>query len=1083
LASAGSSAHLVDDLVIGSNEGESISILDLLASGTIQVQVPVVHAGERVGELTLISDISALWRALLYTLVFTAGGGALALLAGVLVALRLQRNVTAPILDLVRAMTSVRQTHRYDLHVPEAKDREIGELVNGFNQMLRDVRERDDRLEAHRQNLEHEVADRTRDLKDARDLAESANRAKSDFLATMSHEIRTPMNGMMVMADMLAGGALPARQRRHAEIIARSGRSLLAIINDILDFSKIEAGKLELENVDIDLNDIVENVVGLFAEQARGKGIDLAGWVDPNLPRSVRGDPVRVTQIVTNLVNNALKFTSEGWVVISAGFRGTDTSRIEIAVKDSGIGIPADKVDTIFESFSQADQSTTRQFGGTGLGLTICKRLALAMAGDIHVTSTLGEGSAFSVVIPCLASGESHWPRLAPHPERAPLCVLDISASGTAEVLGGYFAASGFTVAGSIDDDEATPAIMCADVSRLGAHARRSPDTLLLALSSSPDGEQSAVKADAVIAAPVLRSDIEAILARIVRGETIQQPSESAAHGARGRVAPFAPFDVLVADDNAVNREVAQLALGSLGGLVTLSEDGAQALDTAKSRRFDIVFMDGSMPVMDGMTAARHIRIHEAETNAARTPIVALTAHVVGVDAQQWRDAGMDAVVYKPFAVAELARTIESLLPHLACTAAVTGDVDIPAEDKAGGSPIGNAPDLLDHDTFSQLIDMQGAGQSGFVERIIGLYARNAPLALSQMEDAAASGDLEGCARGAHSLKSMSFSIGASGVASHADNIEAQCRNDARLASVADIQILKQALARTLNEIDRRATRTDDTETTHERAEAKAGVTASDGDAMEHSLRRALEQDQFSLLYQPIVDHAENMVGVEALLRWTQECGRDIAPSVFVPVAEKTGLIHELGTWALERAFRDGKAWDNIDISVNVSPVQVMRSDFVTCVERAISRSGFHPKRAVLEITESTLLSAEKTVCAYMEQLRASGVRFALDDFGTGYASLTSLRHYPFDRIKIDQSFVSNLHKTADATIVHAVIAIAKALALKIVAEGVEKPEQQRFLRSAGANFLQGYLFGKPMTRDDITARLLSERSRRCNSK
>ncbi|MEA2946347.1 MAG: two-component system, NarL family, sensor histidine kinase BarA, partial [Alphaproteobacteria bacterium] len=592
LASAGSSAHLVDDLSIGSNEGSSISILDLLASGTIQVQVPVVHAGERVGELTLVSGIADLWLKLLYTIVFSAGGGAFALLVGVLVALRLQRNVTAPILDLVRAMTSVRQTHRYDLHVPEAKDREIGELVNGFNQMLRDVRERDDRLEAHRQNLEHEVADRTRDLKDARDLAESANRAKSDFLATMSHEIRTPMNGMMVMADMLAGGALPARQRRHAEIIARSGRSLLAIINDILDFSKIEAGKLELEDVDIDLNEIVENVIGLFAEQARGKGIDLAGWVDPALPRAVRGDPVRLTQIVTNLINNALKFTAQGAVVVSAGFRGTHASWIEIAVKDSGIGIAADKVGTIFESFSQADQSTTRQFGGTGLGLTICKRLAVAMGGDIHVTSALGQGSVFSVVIPALAAGDSHWPRLVPGLEGAPRCVLDISTRATAEVLGGYFAASGFTVAHAVDDDAATAAIICADVARLGAHARRSPDTLLLALSSSPDGEQS-VTADAVIAAPVLRSDIEAILERIVRGETILQPAEAAAQEARGRVAPFAPFDVLVADDNAVNREVAQEALGSLGGIVTLTEDGAQALDAAKSRRFDIVFMDG----------------------------------------------------------------------------------------------------------------------------------------------------------------------------------------------------------------------------------------------------------------------------------------------------------------------------------------------------------------------------------------------------------------------------------------------------------------------------------------------------------
>jgi signal transduction histidine kinase/CheY-like chemotaxis protein/HPt (histidine-containing phosphotransfer) domain-containing protein len=795
LATAGSSAHLIDDLTINPKEGESISILGLLASGTIQVQVPVVHAGERVGELTLVSGISDLWWKLLYITLFTAAGGAFALLVGVLVALRLQRNVTAPILDLVRAMTSVRQTHRYDLQVPEANDREINELVNGFNQMLRDVRERDDRLEAHRQNLEHEIADRTRDLKEARDLAESANRAKSEFLATMSHEIRTPMNGMMVMADILVGGALPARQRRYAEIIARSGRGLLSIINDILDFSKIEAGKLELEDIDINLNEILENVVGLFAEQARGKGIDLAGWVDPHFPRSVRGDPVRVTQVITNLVNNALKFTAEGSVVVSIGYFGTDTGKIEIAVRDSGVGIPADKVGTIFESFSQADQSTTRQFGGTGLGLTICKRLAVAMGGDIHVSSTPGEGSTFSIIIPCRAPGESHWPKLVPRQEAIPVCVLDLSATATAEVLRTYFTASGFAVVTCADD--ARPRIICADVSRLSTHALRSSDTVLLALSASPDDEKLAVKVDAVIPKPVLRSDIEAILTRIVCGERILPAAEWIAHGARAGAASFSPFEALVADDNAVNREVAQEALRGLGGLVTLAEDGAQALAAAKSKRFDIIFMDGSMPEMDGMTAARHIRGHEVGTNAPRTPIVGLTAHVVGIDAQQWRDAGMDAVLHKPFTIAELARTIETLLPHLVCKA-----VSARAEDQTHGSTIGQTTELLDHEVFSRLADMQAAGQSSFVQRLIGLYAQHAPLALTQIKDAAESGDAEGCARAAHSLKSMSLSIGASRVARHAHDIEARSRNEGAPKGAGEV--LKEVLSETIREIDRR---------------------------------------------------------------------------------------------------------------------------------------------------------------------------------------------------------------------------------------------------------------------------------------
>ena len=655
------STHLVDDLSI--DPDQDVSVRQLLASGTVQVKVPVMNAGEQVGELVLVGGISDLWSKLIYTSLLTMLGGVFALLAGVLVALRLQRKVTAPIYNLVQAMASVRETHRYDLSVPDAPDRETGELVAGFNKMLRDVRERDERLEAHRQNLEHEVADRTRDLKDARDAAEFANRAKSDFLATMSHEIRTPMNGIMVMADILTGGELPARQRRYAEVIAKSGRGLLSIINDILDFSKIEAGKLELEDIDVDLNDVAENVVGLFAEQARSKGVDLAAWVSPDLPRSVRGDPVRLTQVVTNLVNNALKFTAEGSVKINVGFSAEDRSQIEIAVRDSGIGIAGDKLGAIFELFSQADQSTTRQFGGTGLGLTICKRLAIAMGGDIGVTSRVGEGSTFSIVIPCRGAGESYWPKLPLSAGEPSVCVLDVEGDATTEALAKLFHAAGFVVRKSSEiAEKVSPRIICADVARIGAYSP-SARTVLLALSAFNAEEEPVRNVDAVIPKPLLRSDIEALLARIVRGEKMQQSADSTKVNASTRIAPFTPFAVLVADDNVVNREVAMEALNGLGGAVTLAENGVQALAAMKSRRFDIVFMDGSMPEMDGLTAAQHIRRLEADTTAPRTPIVGLTAHVVGVDAQHWRDAGMDAVVYKPFTIAELAHTIESLLP------------------------------------------------------------------------------------------------------------------------------------------------------------------------------------------------------------------------------------------------------------------------------------------------------------------------------------------------------------------------------------------------------------------------------------
>ena len=375
-----------------------------------------------------------------------------------------------------------------------------------------------------------------------------------------------------------------------------------------------------------------------------------------------------------------------------------------------------------------------------------------------------------------------------------------------------YLLASGFTVVACAD--HASPKLICADVSRLGTHALRSPDTLLLGLSASPHDEALPANADAVISAPILRSDIEAILTRIVRGERIQL-SQSAAHDVRAKTATFLPFEALVADDDIVNREVAQEVLRGLGGIVTLVEDGAQAFAAATSRRLDIVFMDGSMPKMDGLTATRHIRKHEADTHTPPTPIVGLTAHVVGVDPQQWRDAGMNAVVHKPFTIAELARTIERLLPHLVCKVSSPSDPDASAQEKTDDSTMSGTTELLDDSIFNQLVDMQAAGQRNLVQRIVGLYAQNAPLALAQIEDAIASSDAENCARAAHSLKSMSFSIGASSVARHAHEIEARSRTEGKFTDAASIETLKHALSETMREIDARMTAESHIETRH----------------------------------------------------------------------------------------------------------------------------------------------------------------------------------------------------------------------------------------------------------------------------
>ena len=391
IANIGSGVRLAGDLDLSDKDREATP-LGLLSTGTVSVAVDVKKEGRAIGRLKLVGDVSDLWTRLTSVFLVDALGALGALAVGLGISLKLQRSITRPLITLTHVMASIQASHDYGAQVAIDSDDEIGLLAVSFNSMIGEVQERDRRLIAHRDRLEHDVAERTHDLALAKDEAEAANVAKSDFLATMSHEIRTPMNGMLVMAELLAGSELPQRQRRYAEVIARSGQSLLAIINDILDFSKIEAGKLDLEEISIALPEVVDTVITLFAERASSKGLDLAAYVAQDVPEAMIGDPVRLTQVLSNLVNNALKFTEKGHVLVSVDCAD---GQLRVCVSDTGIGIPADKIATIFAAFSQADQSTTRRFGGTGLGLSICKRIIDAVHGTVEVDSTEGHGSTF----------------------------------------------------------------------------------------------------------------------------------------------------------------------------------------------------------------------------------------------------------------------------------------------------------------------------------------------------------------------------------------------------------------------------------------------------------------------------------------------------------------------------------------------------------------------------------------------------------------------------------------------------------------------------------------------------------------
>ncbi|MCC5978892.1 MAG: response regulator [Salinarimonas sp.] len=666
LAELGSAILLNDARDVVIRPGERVSATRLIRSRSVRTTVPVENGGAEVGSLTLISDTSDLAARITDVLLVAIVAAALAAAVGLAISIKMQRHITRPLLSLSRTMAGIRLSHDYEAYVAAETDDEIGNLAKSFNTMIGEIRKRDTRLARQRDQLEQDVAARTREFLAAKEVAEEASRAKSDFLATMSHEIRTPMNGMLVMAELLAKSDLPDRQRRQAEVISRSGQSLLAIINDILDFAKVEAGKLELERVPIDLHEIADTVTALFGARARENGIDLAAVIAPDTPRYVIGDPTRVTQIISNLTSNALKFTEKGHVLIRIACADAMRSRLRIAIEDSGIGISQDKLATIFSAFSQADQSTTRRYGGTGLGLTICKRLVESMDGGIGATSEVGKGSAFNFTIPLqIPVGAAYRPGPPPQLHRLPL-ILGSTGAGTRQALSALATRSGFALVETPEDRgygrSSIPGFWLIEAERLvarGARPKGAKAVIALAAIGAESGETALGRdlADAVMRLPVSINEATTLLERLWRGEPLVSNVPTAA--ANGADMPqFDNARVLVADDSPVNREVAMAALARFGIVPELVNDGLQALRQTHVTDYDLILMDVSMPEMDGYEATRRIRQDEQRKGLPPKRVVALTAHVVGADALGWQDAGMDGVLHKPFTIAQLGETL-----------------------------------------------------------------------------------------------------------------------------------------------------------------------------------------------------------------------------------------------------------------------------------------------------------------------------------------------------------------------------------------------------------------------------------------